>query len=72
MKFRNIALPTITIAMLGLFYSISTSIGHDSFGFLVSAAMLTVFTLFNTFKLSASKSRHRRDVVLTQRAIGEK
>ncbi|MDV7106142.1 hypothetical protein R3X26_17230 [Vibrio sp. TH_r3] len=71
MKYRNMVLPSITITMLVLFHSISTSIGHDSFGFLASAAILTVFTLFNTVKSCVNKSR-RRDIVLTQQAIGEK
>ena len=72
MKYRNMVLPIITITMLVLFHSISISIGHDSFGFLASAAMLVVFTLFNTLKSSVNKSNHHRDVLLTPRVIGEK
>ncbi|WCE31667.1 hypothetical protein [Vibrio sp. SCSIO 43137] len=72
MRYRNIALPLITTAMLLAFYALGRSIGFNAFGFAVSAIVLTSLTLLNTFKTGHNKTTGTHRLLALQHAGGDK
>jgi hypothetical protein len=72
MKHRHIALSLITIALLVMAYSLGVEIGHESFGFIALAIILTSFTLLNAVNASVGKRVDNMITTTVQTTIGEK